>query len=191
VSVQPSSSPPSTVRSACHVKLFTIGCRGSLKGEHISKTNIASAGSWVHQYQPETKRASMQWKHSASPAKKMFKATSSSRKVMLTVFWDHEGILLTAFQPQGQTVNADSYCKILRKLCKTIQRKRPGLLTQGVLLLHDNARPYTANKTNETQRNFKWEVLEHPPYGPDLAPSPTPVPISILQCHDYLHLNLL
>jgi hypothetical protein len=65
--------------------------------------------------------------------KKKFKVTPSSRKVMLTVFWDHEGILLTAFQPQGQTVNADSYCNILRKLHKAIQRKRPGLLTKGVL----------------------------------------------------------
>jgi hypothetical protein len=45
--------------------------------------------------------ASMQWKHPALPAKKKFKVTPSSRKVMLTVFWDHEGILLTAFQPQG------------------------------------------------------------------------------------------
>jgi hypothetical protein len=55
----------------------------------------------------------------------MFKVTPSSRKVMLTVFWDHEGILLTAFQPQGQTINADSYCNILRK------RKRPGLTGPG------------------------------------------------------------
>jgi hypothetical protein len=36
-------------------------------------------------------------------------------------------------------VNADSYCNILRNLRKAIQRKRPGLLTKGVLLLHDNA----------------------------------------------------
>jgi hypothetical protein len=35
---------PSTVRSVCHVKLFTIGCRSSLKGGHLSKTNTASAG---------------------------------------------------------------------------------------------------------------------------------------------------
>jgi hypothetical protein len=53
---------------------------------------------------------------------KKFKVTPSSRKVMLTVFWYHEGILLTAFQPQGQTVNADSYCNILRKFRKAIQR---------------------------------------------------------------------
>jgi hypothetical protein len=66
--------------------------------------------SWVHHYQAETKRASMQWKHPASPAKKIFKVTPSSRKVILMVFCDHKGILLTAFQPQGQTVNYDSYC---------------------------------------------------------------------------------
>jgi hypothetical protein len=42
--------------------------------------------SWVQHYQPERKRASTQWKHSASPAKKKFKVIPSSRKVMLTVF---------------------------------------------------------------------------------------------------------
>jgi histone-lysine N-methyltransferase SETMAR len=40
-----------------------------------------------------------------------------------------------------------------------------------LLLLHDNARTHTANNTNETLRNFKWEVFEHPLYSPDLAPS--------------------
>jgi hypothetical protein len=88
--------------------------------------------SWVHRYQLETKRASTEWKHTASPAKKKkFKVTPSSRRVILRVFWDHEGILLTAFQPQGQTVNAYSYCNIHRKLRKAIQRKRPGLTGPG------------------------------------------------------------
>jgi hypothetical protein len=40
-----------------------------------------------------------------------------------------------------------------------------------VLLLHDNVRSHTANKTNEMLRNFKWQVLEHPPYSSELAPS--------------------
>jgi histone-lysine N-methyltransferase SETMAR len=91
--------------------------------------------------------------------------------VILTVFWDHEGKLPTAFQPQRQTVNGDSYCNILSKIHMAIQRKRPGLVNKGVLLLHDNACPHTANKTNDTLRNFKWEVFQHPPYSPKLAPS--------------------
>jgi hypothetical protein len=85
------------------------------EGHDMLARILTSDESWVHHYQTETK--------CTSPAKKKkFKVTPSSRKVMLTVFWNHEGILLTAFQPQGQTVNADSYCNILRRLRKAIQR---------------------------------------------------------------------
>jgi histone-lysine N-methyltransferase SETMAR len=38
-------------------------------------------------------------------------------------------------------------------------------------MYHDNARPHSANQTTATPRLFKWEVLHHPPYSPDLAPS--------------------
>jgi len=73
-------------------------------------------------------------------------------------------------RPQ-RTVTSASYCTILKKLRAAIRRKRPGLLPKGVLLLHDNARPHSANQTIATLRSFKWEVLQHPPYSPELAPS--------------------
>jgi transposase len=57
------------------------------------------------------------------------------------------------------------------KLCAAIRRKQPGLLTKGILLLHDNACPHSANQTTATLRSLKWEVLQHPPYSPNLAPS--------------------
>ncbi|GFY35086.1 histone-lysine N-methyltransferase SETMAR [Trichonephila clavipes] len=45
------------------------------------------------------------------------------------------------------------------------------MLTNGGRLLHDNARPHTALVTKAILKQFKWEVLDHPPYSPDLAPS--------------------
>jgi transposase len=39
------------------------------------------------------------------------------------------------------------------------------------LLLHDNARPHTARATIDVLEMLKFEVLSHPPYSPDLAPS--------------------
>jgi hypothetical protein len=39
------------------------------------------------------------------------------------------------------------------------------------LLLRDNARPHTARAKIEALETQKSEVLSHPPYSPDLAPS--------------------
>ena len=45
------------------------------------------------------------------------------------------------------------------------------MLTKGVVLLHDKARPHTAPRTNALMKFFNWEIFDHPPYSPDLAPS--------------------
>lgn len=90
---------------------------------------------------------------------------------MCTVFWDTKGILLIDFLPRGETVNADRYYETLRKLRRAIQNKRRGILRAGVVLIHDNARPHTARHTTTVLQQFGWELFDHPPYSPDLAPS--------------------
>ncbi|GBO18456.1 Histone-lysine N-methyltransferase SETMAR [Araneus ventricosus] len=72
---------------------------------------------------------------------------------------------------RGTTINSEVYCRTLKKLKKAIQNKRRGLLSSGVVLLHDNARPHIAVRSGEVLRKFKWDVFQHPPYSPDLAPS--------------------
>ena len=42
------------------------------------------------------------------------------------------------FHGKGTKLNAASYCETLERLGVTSRRQRPGLLTTGVLLLHDN-----------------------------------------------------
>jgi histone-lysine N-methyltransferase SETMAR len=99
--------------------------------------------SWVHHYQPKSKRALMQWKHPSSPSTKKFKVTPPAGKVMLCVFLDSREVLSAHFQKCGENVNSASY----------------------------NARPHTAHATQERIKELQWELLEHPPYNPDLAPS--------------------
>jgi hypothetical protein len=64
--------------------------------------------SWIHHYQPELKCASMQWKHPRSPSAKKCKFVSkpSAGKVMLTVFWDFQGVLLASYQKRGENLNS-------------------------------------------------------------------------------------
>jgi hypothetical protein len=45
------------------------------------------------------------------------------------------------------------------------------MLTNGVVLLHFNDRPHTAASIRALLEHFNWELFDHPPYSPDLAPS--------------------
>jgi histone-lysine N-methyltransferase SETMAR len=141
------------------------------EGEGMLERIVTGDETWVHHYQPESKQASMQWKHKDSPTPTKFKVVPSAGKVMATMFWDMKGVLLVEYQEHGRTVTAASYCSLLERLKAAIKNKRPGLLTRGVLLLHDNARPHTARLTLEAINNLGFELLPHPPCSPDLAPS--------------------
>jgi transposase len=47
------------------------------------------------------------------------------------------------------------------------------MLTSGIVLLHDNARPHTstAARTRPLLEQINWELFDHPPYSSDLAPN--------------------
>ena len=47
---------------------------------------------WLHHWDPDTKKEPMQWKHPGSPPPKKFRTQPSASKVMATVFWDSKGI---------------------------------------------------------------------------------------------------
>ncbi|KFD49305.1 hypothetical protein M513_09857 [Trichuris suis] len=61
---------------------------------------------WIYQYDPESKIQSKHWlpRGSAGPVK--FKAERSARKVMLTIFWDSDEVILTDFLEGERTVTA-------------------------------------------------------------------------------------
>jgi histone-lysine N-methyltransferase SETMAR len=110
--------------------------------------------------------------HTHSPNNpKKFKQTLSNKKMMATVFWDCKGMLLTEFMAPGTTITSEVYCDTLHNLRRSIKNKRREMLTKGVVLLHDNARPHTAARTTALIKRFNWESFDHPPYSPDLAPS--------------------
>lgn len=142
------------------------------EGDNFLDRLVTGDETWVLHYTPESKQESMVWKHPQSPVKKKFRTAPSVHKVMLTAFWDCRGPLVLDFMPRGATINADRYCSTLSLLRAAIRKKRRGILNvDNVIILHDNARPHVAMKTVDKLRKFHWEMLEHPPYSPDLAPS--------------------
>ncbi|GFX82201.1 histone-lysine N-methyltransferase SETMAR [Trichonephila clavipes] len=74
--------------------------------------------------------------------------------------------------PHGQTLNSDLCCQQLDRLKLEIDQKWPKLANRrGVVLHQDNARPHTSVVTRQNLWELSLEVLVHPPYSPDLAPS--------------------
>jgi transposase len=86
------------------------------------------------------------------------------------IWWDTEEIIHYEVLERNLTVTAERYCQQLRRLEEAIQQKRPGRRHE-VILQHDNARPHTSNMTKAAIQELDWEILPHPPYSPDLAPS--------------------
>jgi hypothetical protein len=76
---------------------------------------------------------------------------------------------MVEWMQQGAIIMSQVYCKMIKKLHRTIQNKRCGMLTYGVVLLHDNVRPHTAAHTRALLEHFNWELFDHPPYRPDLT----------------------
>jgi hypothetical protein len=54
-------------------------------------------------------------------------------------------------------------------MVQKIQERR-GMLTKGVFLLHNNARPHTPACTNALIKLFNWEIFDHSPYSLNLVP---------------------
>jgi hypothetical protein len=72
----------------------------------------------------------------------------------------------------GTTITGATYCDMLQRGMKpAICSKRRGIVSEGVPLLHNSARPHTVASTLETLRKMKWEVMKHPAHSPDLAQS--------------------
>ena len=63
---------------------------------------------------------------------------------MHIVFFDVQGLLIDHAVSTGTTVNGDYYASFIRHhLRPAIRKKRPDLLLEGPIILHNNASPHT------------------------------------------------
>jgi hypothetical protein len=72
--------------------------------------------------------------------------------------------------PTCRALHVQGSSSLLRNhLRPAIRSKYHGLLSTGVLLLHDNTRPHTAHVTAETISDIHFECLPYLPYSPDFT----------------------
>jgi len=78
---------------------------------------------------------------------------------------------MTDYLPKCSTITGVYCVDELRKLREELKSKRRGKLQHGVLLLHDNAPAHTSAVATSAAAECGYELLLHPPYLPDPAPS--------------------
>ena len=126
---------------------------------------------WLHHYDPESLQQSKQWKHPGSPRPTRARMDPRAGKIMATIFWDAEGILMIDYLPHNVKITGQYYANLLHQLRDNIREKRRGKLRRGVLLLHDNAPVHKSRLSMAAIHECGFQLINHPLYSPDLAPS--------------------
>ncbi len=123
-------------------------------------------------YEPATRRNSAFWlrrnqRRPQKPVKDWY-----IRKVMVIIFWDSQGMVYREFVPAGKGINKDVYLQTMRNLREAIRRRRQWFWArQNFWLHHDGAPAHRADIVVNFLQATGTNILPHPPYSPDLAPS--------------------
>ena len=94
------------------------------------------------------------------------------KKVMLCIWWDWKGVLYYKLLPENQMINSNKYCSQLDQLKAALNEKRLELVNRKCVIFHyGNTRTHVPLMTRKKLLQLGWEVLIHPPYSPEIAPS--------------------
>ena len=130
------------------------------EGEDFLKKIITGDETWVHHYDPENKRQSMEYHHKESPQPKKIQNTGFGWKGHVDCFWSSEHVVLTDFLEKETTIKSQRYIETLTALKRRI--KQIGIRSE-TLLQHDNARPHTSAATRDAIQRLEFSVLPHQP----------------------------
>jgi len=94
-------------------------------------------------------------------------------KILLCIWWDQLGVIYYELLKPDETITGNRYRTQLMRLSQALKEKRPEYAQRHdkVILLLDNARPHVAQLVKTYLQTLKRDVLPHPPYSPDIAPS--------------------
>ena len=95
----------------------------------------------------------------------------TSNRIWYAIFFDSKGPVLHIPVPKGSSVTGKFYREsVLTQLVDFYQKRRPRTGVCSIKLLHDNAPTHISATVQEYLKESGLNVLDHPPYSPDLSP---------------------
>ena len=95
--------------------------------------------SWIRYYDPPSQLEAKVWKRLREQTPTRLHQERSAGKIMMIIFWDKDGVLLTEYLLRGTTINGTYYASIIERLRSVILEKERGKVSPRVLLLDDDA----------------------------------------------------
>jgi histone-lysine N-methyltransferase SETMAR len=131
---------------------------------------VTSDEKWIFLRNPDTGN---QWLQPGQVGTPVVRRGRFEKKVMLCVWWNVEGVVHWELVPAGRAVNGKLYVEQLERVHEALRQRYPSMIRRNqILLQQDNAPAHTSRTTKEKIEELDGvDVLPHPPYSPDLAPS--------------------
>lgn len=125
---------------------------------------------WIHYDNPKRKKS---WGPVGHKSTSTAKPNIHGSKLMLCIWWDQQGVVYYELLQSNERITGERYQQQLMQLSCALKVKRPEYSKRHdkVIFQHDNARPHVAGIVKNTLEALQWDVLPHPPYSPDIAPS--------------------
>jgi hypothetical protein len=117
---------------------------------------------WIHHYIPKTKEQSKQWVSSGESAPKKAKTLPSAGKIMATVFWDSQRIILINYLEKSKTITGASYSSLLDRLKTELQEKYPRLAHKKIHF-HHNAPAHSSGAVVAKLMQLGFQLVPHHP----------------------------
>ena len=89
---------------------------------------------------------------------------------MASVFWGAHGLIFIDYLEKGKTINSDYCTALLDRLKAEIVKKTTAYGEEKNFVSPRQCTMSQVNKNNKLHE-LHFELLPHPPYSPDLAPS--------------------
>ena len=122
-------------------------------------------------FQPDSKAKNKVWASSEGERPVIARCFKTSNRMLYAIFLDSKGPVLQIPVPKGSSVTGKFYREsVLPQLVDFYQKRRPRTGVRGIKLLHDNAPSHKSATVQEYLKESGLDVLDHPPFSPDLSP---------------------
>ena len=138
---------------------------------HDLEEIVTGDETWIYHFQPDSKAKNKVWVSSEGDRPVTARHCKTSNRMLYAIFFDSKGPVLQIPVPKGSSVTGKFYIEsILTQLVDFYQKRRLRTSVRGIKLLHGNAPAHKSATVQEYLKESGLNVLDHPPYSPDLSP---------------------